>query len=91
MAALAEAGILSPDDYIRLRKAHTFLRWLIDSLRVVRGNAKDVTMPPENSEEMAFLARRVNFAEGPARLHSELMRYTEDVRELNTRLLSSTG
>jgi glutamate-ammonia-ligase adenylyltransferase len=91
MAALAEAGILSPEDYIRLRKAHTFLRWLIDSLRVVRGNAKDVTMPPENSEEMAFLARRVNFTEGPARLHSELMRYTEDVRELNTRLLTSTG
>ena len=88
MAALAEEGILSPDDYSRLRKAHTFLRWLIDSLRVVRGNAKDVTMPPENSEEMAFLARRVNFADAPARLHSELMRYTEDVRELNTRLLT---
>jgi glutamate-ammonia-ligase adenylyltransferase len=91
MAALAEAGILSQEDYNRLRKAHTFLRWLIDSLRVVRGNAKDVTMPPENSEEMAFLARRLNFAEGPARLHSELMRYTEDVRELNTHLLTSTG
>ena len=91
MAALAEEGILSPDDYSRLRKAHTFLRWLIDSLRVVRGNAKDVTMPPENSEEMAFLARRVNFADAPARLHSELMRYTEDVRELNTRLLTPAG
>jgi glutamate-ammonia-ligase adenylyltransferase len=91
MAALAEAGILSPDNYNRLRKAHTFLRWLIDSLRVVRGNAKDVTMPPENSEEMAFLARRVNFVEGPSRLHNELMRYTEDVREINTRLLTSTG
>ena len=57
----------------------------------MRGNAKDVTMPPENSEEMAFLARRVNFVEGPSRLHNELMRYTEDVREINTRLLTSTG
>jgi glutamate-ammonia-ligase adenylyltransferase len=91
MAALAEAGILSAGDYSRLRKAHTFLRWLIDYLRVVRGNAKDVTMPIENTEEMAFLARRMNFADAPARLHSELMRYTEDVRELNTRLLTSTG
>ena len=89
MAALAQAGILSAEDYSRLRKAHTFLRWLIDSLRVVRGNAKDVTMPVENTEEMAFLARRVNFADDPARLHSELMRYTEDVRELNTCLLTS--
>jgi glutamate-ammonia-ligase adenylyltransferase len=91
MAALVQAGILSAEDYSRLRKAHTFLRWLIDSLRVVRGNAKDVTMPQENTEEMAFLARRVNFADDPARLHSELMRYTEDVRELNTRLLASSG
>ncbi len=30
MAALAEAGILSDDDYSRLRKAHTFLRWMIE-------------------------------------------------------------
>jgi hypothetical protein len=57
----------------------------------VRGNAKDVTMPQDNSEEMAFLVRRLNFGDAPARLHSELMRYTEDVRELNTRLLASTG
>jgi glutamate-ammonia-ligase adenylyltransferase len=87
MAALAEAGVLSADDYSRLRKAHTFLRWLIDSLRVVRGNAKDVTMPRENTEEMGFLARRMTFGADPTRLHSELMRYTEDVRELNARLL----
>ena len=88
MAALAEAGILSDKDYTFLRKAHTFLRWLIDSLRVVRGNAKDVTMPQENTEEMAFLTRRMNFANAPLRLHTELMRYTEDVREMNNRLLT---
>ena len=91
MAALADARILSTDDYARIRKAHTFLRWLIDSLRVVRGNAKDVTMPQENTEEMAFLTRRMHFANDPARLHTELMRYTEDVRELNNRLLMPTG
>ncbi len=61
MAALAEAGILSTDDYARLRKAHTFLRWLIDSLRVVRGNSKDVNIPPFDSEEFAFLARRLRY------------------------------
>ncbi|HXD12200.1 MAG TPA: hypothetical protein VN653_19175, partial [Anaerolineales bacterium] len=44
MSALHDAGILSEEDYNRLRKAYTFLRWLIDSLRVVRGNSKDVTM-----------------------------------------------
>ncbi len=39
MTVLYQAGILSEADYTTLRKAHTFLRWLIDSLRVVRGNA----------------------------------------------------
>ncbi len=87
MAALAEAGILTPDDYTRMRKAHTFLRWLIDSMRVVRGNAKDVSMPETSSEEFAYLARRMRYGADTARLHEELIRYTEDVRELNLRLL----
>ena len=39
--ALAAAGILSEQDYPRLRKAYTFFRWLIDGLRVVAGNARD--------------------------------------------------
>ncbi len=86
MAALAAVGVLTEDDYARLRKAHTFLRWLIDSLRVVRGNARDVTVPAENSEEYAFLARRLRY-EDAAILHKELLRYTEDVREINSRLL----
>jgi [glutamine synthetase] adenylyltransferase / [glutamine synthetase]-adenylyl-L-tyrosine phosphorylase len=87
MAALNRAGILSDDDYTRLRKAHTFIRWFIDSLRVVRGNAKDVTAPPADSEEFAYLARRMHYGRDLARLTSELSRYTEDVREINSRLL----
>ena len=87
MAALAAANILAPEDYTRLRKAHTFLRWLIDSLRVVRGNARDVTVPPEGSEEFAFLARRMQYGGDTQRLRDELIRYTADVQEINQRLL----
>jgi glutamate-ammonia-ligase adenylyltransferase len=87
MAALTSVGILSQDVYTRLRKAHTFLRWLIDSMRVVRGNARDVTMPKKNSEEFAFLARRMRYGKDIARLHSELERFTEDVRRINADLL----
>jgi glutamate-ammonia-ligase adenylyltransferase len=87
MAALASAGILSPDDYAQLRRAHTFLRWLIDGLRMVRGNAKDVTVPPADSEEFAFLARRLRYGGDAARLRDELTRYTTSVQELNARLL----
>ncbi len=87
MAALAKEGILSPDDYARLRKAHTFLRWLIDSLRVVRGNSKDVNIPPFDSEEFAFLARRLRYGSDTNRLLEDLGRYPMDVQEINTRLL----
>jgi glutamate-ammonia-ligase adenylyltransferase len=87
MAALAEAGILSEEDYARLRKAHTFLRWLIDGLRMVRGNARDLTVPPADSEEFAFLARRLRYGNDTDRLREELTRYAGDVQELNARLL----
>jgi glutamate-ammonia-ligase adenylyltransferase len=88
MVALADAGILSLDDYTRLRKAHTFLRWLIDSLRVVRGNTRDVNIPPFASEEFAFLARRLQYGSDTNRLQEDLMRYPMDVQELNSQLLS---
>ena len=87
MSALHEAGILSNDDYTRLRKAHTFLRWLIDSLRVVRGNTKDVTMPPFDSEEFIFLTRRLRYEMDLAHLRDDLARYIADVQEINNRLL----
>jgi len=88
MAALAEAGILSEDDYARLRKAHTFLRWLIDSLRVVRGNTKDVNIPRFDSEEFAFLARRLRYGSTTENLREDLARYPLDVQILSQRLLS---
>jgi glutamate-ammonia-ligase adenylyltransferase len=87
MAALAAAGILSPDDYTCLRKAHTFLRWLIDALRVVRGNAQDLTVPPADSEEFAFLARRLRYGSDVAQLREDLIRHTTCVQELSARLL----
>jgi glutamate-ammonia-ligase adenylyltransferase len=88
MSALHKAGILSDDDYTRLHKAYTFLRWLIDSLRVVRGNSKDVTMPPFGSDEFTFLARRLRYEADVEQLRDELTRYVADVQEINTRLLS---
>jgi len=88
MSALHEADILSDNDYTRLRKAHTFLRWLIDSLRVVRGNAKDVTIPPFGTEEFIFLARRLRYEMDVERLRDDLARYVADVQEINSYLLA---
>jgi glutamate-ammonia-ligase adenylyltransferase len=88
MSVLHAAGILSDEDYNHLRKAYTFLRWLIDSLRVVRGNAKDITMPPFGSEEFIFLARRLRYESDAEHLREDLTRFAADVREINSRLLS---
>lgn len=88
MAALAKAKVLSEDDYACLRKAHTFLRWLIDALRVVRGNTKDVNIPAFESEEFAFLARRLRYGSDTERLREDLTRFPLDVQELSLRLLS---
>jgi len=90
MSALHNAGILSEEDYTRLRKAYTFLRWLIDSLRVVRGNAKDITMPPFGSEEFIFLARRLRYESDAEHLREDLTRFVADVQEINPRLLKTT-
>ena len=87
MEALNKAGHLSTPDFDRLRKAHTFMCWLIDSLRVVRGNARDVTIPPLESDEFAFLARRLRYGTDLERLAQDLSRYPQDVQELNQRLL----
>lgn len=87
MAALRAAGILSEADYTALRKAHTFLRWLIDSMRVVRGHTKDITVPAYGSEEFAFLARRLRYGNDLQRLREDLQRYQTEVQEINLRVL----
>jgi glutamate-ammonia-ligase adenylyltransferase len=96
VTALAEAGILSGDQYTQLREALVFLRRLINALRVVRGNARDLTVPPTpvqgpgttaDSEEFAFLARRLGYANELEQLRQDLLRHTANVQELSRTLL----
>jgi glutamate-ammonia-ligase adenylyltransferase len=87
MRAMARLGIITEGDYTRLRKAHTFLRWLVDSLRMVAGSAKGLSVPPADSEEYAFLARRLLYGDDLARLTADLELHTTFVQEVNRRLL----
>lgn len=43
-----------------LRVAYLFFRRLIDALRMARGTADDLTLPPVGSEELTYLARRLH-------------------------------
>ena len=89
MRALSENGVISEKDYRRLRRAHTFLRWLIDGLRMVRGNAKDLTVPEVETEAFAFLARRLRYGDSVKALHKDLVQHATAVQELNQKLLRS--
>lgn len=61
LASLVDRGIVTRQDGETLRKAYFFIRMLIDGLRMVRGNAKDRVLPPVDSDEFIFLARRVGY------------------------------
>jgi len=87
MGALAKAGVLSAEVHERLEAAYAFLRRLIDALRMVRGNARDLTVPPVDGEEYAFLARRLSYGGDLARLRADIDRHPQAVQELWRRLL----
>ncbi len=84
--ALRRARILVDKDAAELCEAYTFQRQLIGALRIVRGNARDLTVPGEETEEYAFLARRLGY-DDPDRLHDDLDRHVADVLELSQKLL----
>ncbi|HKT33770.1 MAG TPA: hypothetical protein VJR03_02985 [Nitrospira sp.] len=86
LSGLVEAGLVSRQDGENLRKAYLFMRMLIDGLRMVRGHAKDLVLPPMDSEELIFLARRVGYTTedwqaGARHLKTDIEEHMEKVRE----------
>ena len=64
-----------------LREAWILLRRLIDALRIVRGNAKDLTLPGPDDQRFKYLARRLH-SPSAADLAKEVRRTRDWVREL---------
>ncbi len=71
---LHEVGCLSAGMASQLGEAYRFLRELIESLRVVRGHAKDLTLPPPAARDFAHLAWRLNYSSREA-LEEEIARH----------------
>ena len=91
LAGLVECGIVSRQDGENLRRAYLFLRMLIDGLRMVRGNAKDLVLPPADSEEFIFLARRVGYMTddwqaGARHLQSDIGRHMTETKQFFERM-----
>jgi glutamate-ammonia-ligase adenylyltransferase len=61
--ALRRSNIVNDSDWTLLSSGYLFLRGLIDALRIVRGDASDLVLPPESSDEFKSLARRLGYRE----------------------------
>ena len=55
----AKLNLIEPAQRDSIQLAYIFLRELIDCLRLVRGNAKDLTLPAPDSRDWKMLARRM--------------------------------
>ena len=87
IARLAAAGVISAENGVRLDDALLFLHQLINALRMVRGNTRDLTVPAEASEEFAYLARRLGYGNDPNRLGVAISEHMTWVQRLGARLL----
>ncbi|HSG71385.1 MAG TPA: ACT domain-containing protein, partial [Planctomycetaceae bacterium] len=83
---LKAAEVLSAEQAECLADAYRLLRELIDALRMVRGNARDLTLPTVDSEEFEFLARRTGFGENPEELLAQFERNSSQVLEVLRKL-----
>jgi glutamate-ammonia-ligase adenylyltransferase len=86
MKQLAAVEILSPIEFEQLSEAYVFQRRLIDALRMVRGHAKDLTVPAPETEEFLYLARRLGDNRDVTHLQNDLETHFAHVSEINQRL-----
>ena len=58
---LKESGLITPRQADPLLDAYRFYRHLINGLRMLRGSALDLVLPPVDSDELIHLARRTGY------------------------------
>jgi glutamate-ammonia-ligase adenylyltransferase len=76
---LHRSGIIERDRFEVLRDGYSFLRKLIDALRIVRGDASDLVLPEESSDEFKTLARRLGYRERNWKKGAALL--AQDIRQ----------
>ena len=81
--SLHDVGVLDDPAWSALREAYVFQRRLIDALRVVRGDARDLTVPPRDAAEFIFLARRLELDGSREGLAEVIDRHAGLVEELS--------
>ncbi|MEZ6055656.1 MAG: glutamine synthetase adenylyltransferase [Planctomycetaceae bacterium] len=79
LKSLERIGLI--EDRRPLRDAYRFLRRLIDALRMVRGDARDLAVPLVGTEEFEFLARRLNYGPHSESLQRDIEEHSATVRK----------
>ena len=87
LVALHKHGILTGDQFEKLHTSYVFLRRLIDALRMVRGDARDLAVPAPDTEEFAYLARRLNYSNRATQLQTDIDTTIDTVTALFEMLL----
>ena len=82
MKALEQASLLSHEESTQLMEAYMFQRRLIDALRMVRGHARDLTVPAVDTEEFEFLARRLGYGSRLNQLQVDQETFSTRVQDL---------
>lgn len=89
LKALHRHDLLTDSDFNTLYDSYVFLRRLIDAMRMVRGDARDLAVPAADTEEFAYLARRLNYGNESDRLQEDIESTRDSIAAISDRLLSS--
>jgi glutamate-ammonia-ligase adenylyltransferase len=87
LASLHQHGLLTDEQFESLHSSYVFLRLLIDALRMVRGDARDLAVPSPETEGFAYLARRLNYSNRINQLQIDIDSTTNTVTALFESLL----
>ena len=79
---MRRVGVLSDSEHVTLREGYGFFRRLIDALRMVRGDARDLTVPSSGTDAFQFLARRLGFGLDPAALRRDIVAHVDAISDL---------
>ena len=96
LEALQATRVLSRYDATILMEDYLFLRKVIDGLRIVRGNAKDLVLPDSGSDDMTYLARRLGYLtdvwkEGAQTFENELQQRMNRAHTIFTKLFQKNS
>ena len=87
---LAQAGLLAAEEAEQIQGAYGFFRLLINALRMLRGSARDLYLPPAHAPEYGHLARRMGYREADGLAPAQQLRVELETRRAAVRRFIDT-